>query len=337
MGAAMSDGCFAMFGPPDPRIRELQKCKEELKDFIQKRSCHPILLRLAWHDSGTYDQRLDNFPARGGATGSIRFDPEMNSAANAGMSKALDFLTKFAEKYPYVSWGDLIQLAAATAIECAGGPVIDMRYGRVAVGSEPEQEQCSAQSSFIFRAGADLPEAELEPAVGVEQQQQQQQQQQVGVEAAARQLRKIFSEKLGFTDQEIVALAGARTIGRAFKERGGSCSFGYGDQAASKYTKSSSKMWEDHSAGCGIAGGAAWTRNWLTFDNSYFTNHMDAMEDDDLLWFAMDAALQADAGFKPTFELYAKDQAVFFRDYANAHKKLSELGSKFEPAEGIKI
>ncbi|CAE8681899.1 unnamed protein product [Polarella glacialis] len=290
MGAAMSDGCFAMFGPPDPRIRELQKCKEELKDFIQKRSCHPILLRLAWHDSGTYDQRLDNFPARGGATGSIRFDPEMNSAANAGMSKALDFLAKFAEKYPYVSWGDLIQLAAATAIECAGGPVIDMRYGRVAVGSEPEQQQ-------------------------------QQQQQQVGVEAAARQLRMIFSEKLGFTDQEIVALAGARTIGRAFKERGGSCSFGYGD----------------HSAGCGIAGGAAWTRNWLTFDNSYFTNHMDAMEDDDLLWLPMDASLQADAGFKPTFELYARDQAIFFRDYAKAHKKLSELGSKFEPAEGIKI
>ncbi|CAE8609959.1 unnamed protein product [Polarella glacialis] len=289
----MSDGCFAMFGPPDPRIRELQKCREELKDFIQKRSCHPILLRLAWHDSGTYDQRLDNFPACGGATGSIRFDPEMNSAANAGMSKALDFLAKFAEKYPYVSWGDLIQLAAATAIECAGGPVIDMRYGRVAVGSEPGQEQCSAQSSFIFRAGADLPAAELEPA-----------------------LRKIFSEKLGFTDQEIVALAGARTIGRAFKERGGSCSFGYGDQAASKYTKSSSKMWEDHSAGCGIAGGAAWTRNWLTFDNSYFTNHMDAMEDDDLLWLPMDAALQADAGFKPTFELYARDQAIFFRDYA---------------------
>ncbi|CAE8585573.1 unnamed protein product [Polarella glacialis] len=192
-----------------------------------------------------------------------------------------------------------------------------MRYGRIAVWS-PEQPQ----SSFIFRAGADLPAAELEPAVGVEQQQQQQQhqQQQVGVEAAARQLRKIFSEKLGFTDQEIVALAGARTIGRAFKERGGSCSFGYGDQAASKYTKSSSKMWEDHSAGCGIAGGAAWTRNWLTFDNSYFTNHMEAMEDDDLLWFPMDAALQADPGFKPTFELYARDQAIFFRDYAKAHK-----------------
>ena len=30
-------------------------------------------------------------------------------------------------------------------------------------------------------------------------------------------------------------------------------------------------------------------------------------------------------------------QAAFFKDYALAHKKLSELGSKFEPAQGIQI
>lgn len=30
-------------------------------------------------------------------------------------------------------------------------------------------------------------------------------------------------------------------------------------------------------------------------------------------------------------------QAKFFEDYALAHKKLSELGSKWEPAEGITL
>lgn len=50
-------------------------------------------------------------------------------------------------------------------------------------------------------------------------------------------MRNVFGKKMGFTDQEIVALSGAHTIGRVFKERSGACPFGYGEQAASKYTK----------------------------------------------------------------------------------------------------
>ena len=57
---------------------------QELKQLIETRNCHPILVRLAWHDSGTYDQRIKDWPARGGANGAIRFDPEMNMGANAG-------------------------------------------------------------------------------------------------------------------------------------------------------------------------------------------------------------------------------------------------------------
>jgi hypothetical protein len=34
---------------------------------------------------------------------------------------------------------------------------------------------------------------------------------------------------------------------------------------------------------------------------------------------------------------YALDQGAFFADYASAHKKLSELGSKFVRAGGIRI
>lgn len=32
-------------------------------------------------------------------------------------------------------------------------------------------------------------------------------------------------------------------------------------------------------------------------------------------------------------ELYAEDEKAFFQDYAIAHKRLSELGSKFDPPE----
>ena len=110
---------------------DLKKCRADLRAFIDEVNCHPILLRLAWHDAGTFDNTIGTWPQCGGANGSIRFDPEMDHGANAGLKKAIGYLKQFNEKYPNLSWADLIQLAGATAIECAGGPKMYMRYGRV--------------------------------------------------------------------------------------------------------------------------------------------------------------------------------------------------------------
>jgi len=140
---------------------------------------------------------------------------------------------------------------------------------------------------------------------------------------------------MGFNDQEIVALSGAHTIGRAFKERSGTCPFGYGNSTASKYTKEGCIARKDGSDGIGMSGGGAWTKNWLTFDNSYFIDRQQADRDPDLLSFPTDNCLATDPEFEPYFNQYAKDQKKFFKDYALAHKKLSELGCKFHPAEGI--
>lgn len=76
-------------------------------------------------------------------------------------------------------------------------------------------------------------------------------------------------------------------------------------------------------------------RKWLKFDNSYYKEYSE--NNKDLLWLETDRALHVDPDFKPTFLIYKEDQDAFFRDYAAAHKKLSELGSKFEPEEGVKI
>ena len=35
--------------------KALLLCREELREFILEELCAPILVRLAWHDSGTYD------------------------------------------------------------------------------------------------------------------------------------------------------------------------------------------------------------------------------------------------------------------------------------------
>lgn len=54
------------------------------------------------------------------------------------------------------------------------------------------------------------------------------------------------------------------------------------------------------------------------------------MKDPDLLILPTDACLFEDEGFKPYSEKYAASEADFFADYAASHKKLSELGSKFD-------
>ena len=44
-----------------------------------------IQIRLGWHDAGTYRKDITSWPEAGGATASIRFKPELDHAANAGM------------------------------------------------------------------------------------------------------------------------------------------------------------------------------------------------------------------------------------------------------------
>jgi L-ascorbate peroxidase len=45
-----------------------------------------VQVRLGWHDSGTYDKNIEEWPQRGGADGSLRFDAELSHGANAGIS-----------------------------------------------------------------------------------------------------------------------------------------------------------------------------------------------------------------------------------------------------------
>eukprot|EP00971_Amphidinium_carterae_P274302 5443595-Amphidinium_carterae.1 len=58
----------------------------------------------------------------GGANASIRHDPEINYGANAGLKKAVGYLEPFKQKYPSITWADLIQMASACAIEADRTP-----------------------------------------------------------------------------------------------------------------------------------------------------------------------------------------------------------------------
>ena len=51
-------------------------------------------VRLGWHDAGTYNKNIEEWPLRGGANGSLRFEIELKHGANAGNGLTL-FIIQF--------------------------------------------------------------------------------------------------------------------------------------------------------------------------------------------------------------------------------------------------
>lgn len=108
----------------------LEGAQVMIDSIIDEKNCNPVFVRLAWHDSGTYDDSLktETWPKAGGATGSIRFAPEIKHGANAGLAGAVALLEPVKTAFPDLSYADLFQMASARSILLAGGPIIDMKY-----------------------------------------------------------------------------------------------------------------------------------------------------------------------------------------------------------------
>lgn len=109
----------------------LARCKEDLEIVLRCNDCHPLFLRLAWSDACSYDRTIYQWPKCGGCNGNIRFERVLEYPCNGGLTKAIMLLTPLKTNYPMISWADLIQLAGATAVSSAGGPNIELNYGRI--------------------------------------------------------------------------------------------------------------------------------------------------------------------------------------------------------------
>jgi catalase (peroxidase I) len=150
----------------------------------QKANVCPFIIRLAWHASGTYD----HVTSTGGSNGAtMRFAPEINDPANAGLSIAQDILLSVQQQFPDVSIADIWTLAGCVAIECMGGPKVPFQYGRT---DDTDHQRCPAHGR--------LPDAKL----------------------GASHLRDVFY-RMGFDDRDIVALSGAHTVGSCHRLRSG--------------------------------------------------------------------------------------------------------------------
>ncbi|KAG0151284.1 hypothetical protein CROQUDRAFT_651514 [Cronartium quercuum f. sp. fusiforme G11] len=234
----------------------------------------PVLVRLAWHASGTYDKESKT----GGSNGAtMRFAPESDHGANAGLGVARDLLEAIYKKYgpKGLTYSDLWTLAGVVAIQEIGGPKILWRPGRQD-GIGPQN--CTPDGR--------LPDGDKDQD----------------------HIRKIFY-RMGFNDQEIVALSGAHALGRCHPDRSG------------------------------FEG--PWTFSPTTFTNDYYkllfeekwqpkkwkgpTQYED-VKTKSLMMLTTDMSLVMDKNFRSYAKKYASDEQAFFNDFSKAFAKLIELG-----------
>ena len=243
----------------------------------------PMLLRLAWHCSGTWCKSSNN----GGSEGAtMRFKPECDHGGNAGLGIARGLLEPIKVKYPNITYADLYILAGVVAVEEMGGPKVGFRSGRsdAPKATTPEEDP-------RFSPDGRLPDGDKD----------------------AQHIRDIFY-RMGFDDKGIVALSGAHAVGRCHTDRSG--------------------FW------------GPWTRADTTFSNEYYrlmleekwtqkkTHNGHKWEgppqfenpEGDLMMLSTDLALVKDEKFRLYVEKYAKDEDLFFNDFAKYYQELNELG-----------
>ena len=97
-------------------------------------------------------------------------------------------------------------------------------------------------------------------------------------------------EEMGLNSKDLVVLSGAHTVGMAY--------------------------------------GRPITRDFLKFNNSYFRCLLSHDEEANLL--KSDSALLTDPELRKYVELYAVDEELFFRDFAESYKKMTLLGAKIK-------
>lgn len=249
----------------------------EEKDDYDDGSYGPVLVRLAWHCSGTYDKETGT----GGSNGAtMRFAPESDHGANAGLKHARDFLEPVKQKFPWITYSDLWILGGVAAIQEMLGPAIPYRPGR----TDKDVSGCT-------------PDGRLPDGAKTQDH-----------------LRDIFY-RMGFNDQEIVALCGAHALGRCHTDRSG---------FSGPWTFSPTVLTNDYYK---LLLNEKW--QWKKWDGP---KQLEDKGTKSLMMLPADYALIQDKKFKVWVEKYAKDNDLFFKDFAAVITKLFELGVPF--AEG---
>lgn len=314
---------------------DYQAVRQELKFLMDNPSWDdgslaPIFIRLAWHSSGTYDKATGS----GGSNGAgMRFATEAADPENAGLEVARSFLEPVKRKFPAISYSDLWILAAYVGLEYTGGPVIPFTPGRTDHVDE----------SYWTRTGMSygrLPAAEKYCCPHVEGahlgNNLDDQGRVVGWEGLCTHVRNEVFYRMGFNDQEIVALlCGGHVYGRCHPNFSGYAGpwVEHPTQFSNEYA---TDMIEDDWTLVGHGDtwldeqGAAELRP--AAGNRQFVNKKRGKVDDDepnQMMLLSDMILAWDPTFRIYLEAYAANESRLKEDFGRAFKKLTELGCGF--------
>ena len=233
----------------------------------------------------------------GGSNGAtMRFAPEIDYHDNRGLELAREILLPVQAAHPEISVSDLWILAGYESVEALGGPHIEMAWGRVDATADQAPEICPPSER--------LPD--WDDSTGT--------------------IREKFG-RMGFGDRDIVALIGAHTVGKGHPERMG---FPFRN----------------------------WDNSPVRFDSQYFDFVLskgtgppgwDLVVEDDptrpgevIRWFepssrggwfmlATDLMLRDVPEFRVHSEEFYEDEAAFHAAFADAFKRVTELGFMFRP------
>jgi cytochrome c peroxidase len=209
----------------------------------------------------------------------MRYESEGGDPANAGLQHARFFLEPVKAAHPWITYSDLWTLASVVAIKEMGGPDIPWQGGRTDY----------VDDSKLPPRGR-LPD---------------------GAKGADH-IRHIFY-RMGFNDQEIVALSGAHNLGRCHSDRSG-----FEGAWVNNPTRFSNQYYR-------LMTSLQWRKKTLPNGVTQFANY-DEDTGTELMMLPSDMALLSDAAFAPWVKKYADDKELFFRDFSRVFSKLLELG-----------
>lgn len=214
----------------------------------------------------------------------MRYEAEGGDPANAGLQYGRAFLEPVKEKHPWITYSDLWTLAGVVAIKEMGGPEITWLPGRTDLVDDTK----------VPPRGR-LPD---------------------GAQGADH-LRHIFY-RMGFNDQEIVALSGGHNLGRTHADRSG-----FDGPWVNNPTRFSNQFFK-------LLQRLEWKPTTLSNGVKQFTyRDPDAEEGDEpLMMLPTDMALLSDAAFVQWVKKYADDKDLFFDHFSKVFAKLVELGIK---------
>ncbi|KAK7976706.1 hypothetical protein PG989_015169 [Apiospora arundinis] len=274
-----------------PTAEQLEPVKAAVRALLHQPeyddgSAGPVLVRLAWHSAGTYCKETNT----GGSNGAgMRYEKEGGDPANAGLQHARAFLEPVKKQFPFVSYADLWTLAATVAVAEMGGPAVPWQGGR---------------TDYVDDAKVP-PRGRLPDGA-----------------QGADHLRFIFY-RMGFSDQEIVALSGAHNLGRCHGDRSG-----FEGKWVNNPTRFSNqyfklllkfeKDWKKTTLANGL-------QQFVYVDEDLAGEEGEEKEEG-LMMLPTDMSLISDPKFRAWVEKYAADQDLFFRDFAAVFAKLLELG-----------